>query len=168
MAGVEKKRYVNGLVLGKFMPPHIGHEYLIENALSSCEKLTILVYSLPSHPIDGDTRASWMRELFPDARVLHVRDFIPIYAESDPRYWRMWAAQVKQNHPEHIDAIFSSEDYGYRLSEELGAEHVCVDKQRATFRISASEIRNDPLGHIYLVSSVARPYFRNKPKAKLI
>ncbi|MDE1874049.1 MAG: adenylyltransferase/cytidyltransferase family protein [Candidatus Micrarchaeota archaeon] len=154
----ERKRYGNGLVMGKFMPLHLGHEYLIDTALANCERLTIFVYSLPGQPIDGETRTGWVRERFPEARVIHVVDFEPVYQESDPRFWSMWAEQIRSNHKGQIDAIFSSEDYGERLARELGAEHVCVDRARAVYGVSGTEIRNDPTGKLAFVSPAARAY----------
>ncbi len=154
-----RTKYENGLVLGKFMPLHLGHEYVIKTALQNSKNLTVIVYSLPGQPIDGPTRQRWVRSRFPGARVIHVRDFSPVYPEWDDRYWKMWASQIKERHPEPIDALFTSETYGDRLAEELGATHVCVDRERRTFSISATEIRENPDRYIGLVSPVARPYF---------
>ena len=42
---------IKGLVVGKWMPFHRGHEALIEYAKSNCDKLFILVTALPDEPI---------------------------------------------------------------------------------------------------------------------
>ena len=59
-----------GFLLGKFLPPHQGHVFLAEFARRHCDSLTILVCSLARDPIPGALRFAWMRELFPDCRVI--------------------------------------------------------------------------------------------------
>ena len=43
----------HGFVLGKFMPPHLGHVHLCETARQLVDRLTILVCWLPDDPIPG-------------------------------------------------------------------------------------------------------------------
>ena len=40
-------RHSLGLVVGKFAPLHLGHEWLIEQSASHCEHLLLLSYSKP-------------------------------------------------------------------------------------------------------------------------
>ena len=42
-----------GVVVGRFAPIHIGHEYIINKALSKCEKVVIVVTA--SNKVDKDT-----------------------------------------------------------------------------------------------------------------
>ncbi|MGI4943021.1 MAG: adenylyltransferase/cytidyltransferase family protein, partial [Janthinobacterium lividum] len=35
--------YAHGLVLGKFMPAHLGHAHLIRFACAMCERVTVVV-----------------------------------------------------------------------------------------------------------------------------
>ena len=46
--------YKNGVIIGKFMPLHAGHRYLIETARAQVENLTVLVCSLENEPIPGN------------------------------------------------------------------------------------------------------------------
>ncbi len=48
-----EKKYKNGLTLGKYMPLHYGHMYLINTAAKGCDKLTVLACSIKSEPIPG-------------------------------------------------------------------------------------------------------------------
>ena len=66
-----------GLVLGKFLPPHAGHLYLIETALREVDHLTVLVCSLEREPIPGALRFHWMRELAPRPFFLTASMFNP-------------------------------------------------------------------------------------------
>jgi len=56
-----------GLVFGKFMPLHRGHQHLIDTALSQCDDLTIVVYdSDPAGdytPMPIELRLAWLRSL---------------------------------------------------------------------------------------------------------
>jgi cytidyltransferase-like protein len=77
VAGVESARFGHGLVFGKFMPPTEGHIYLADFARRSCDKLTIVVGSLPEEPIPGALRHQWMAEIFPSCTVLHLDKPMP-------------------------------------------------------------------------------------------
>src|SRR5262249_9084139 len=75
-----------GLVIGKFMPPHRGHQYLIEAARSRVERLTVLLFTKPGEPIPGDLRYAWMTRLFPDVPILLITDDGPVDFD-DPDIW---------------------------------------------------------------------------------
>lgn len=153
---------IRGLVLGKFMPPHKGHLHLIEQARTQCQELTVVVGTLASEPIDGRLRFRWMQELCSDCRVVHLTDENPQYPHEHPEFWSIWKASLQRMHPEPLDLLFTSEDYGDRLALELGATHVCVDPGRGTVPISATEIRHRPLSNYDFIPELIRPYFNKK------
>ena len=78
------------MVLGKFLPPHLGHVYLIEFAREYVDDLSVVVGTLRAEPIPGELRFLWMRELFPDVRVVHLTDENPQHPEEHPEFWRIW------------------------------------------------------------------------------
>ena len=135
----------SGLVLGKFLPPHAGHLHLVRAARAQVDRLTVLVCTLAREPIPGPLRAAWMRELCPDADVVHVDEELPQEPAEDPRFWERWVAAIRRVVPVGPDLVFTSEDYGDELAARLGARHVCVDRARAAVPISGTEIRRDPL-----------------------
>lgn len=159
-----EKRYGNGMIIGKFMPLHLGHEYLIRTGLEMCDHLTVLVSVLPGEPINGLLRFHWVKERFPKANVVYLEDFIPIYPRSDLRYWEMWTDHIRRHLDKKPDVVLSSEDYGDGLAKWLGAEHVCVDKAREEVGISGTQIRADPIGCIDYISPAARSYFVGEEK----
>ena len=67
-------RFGHGVVIGKFLPPHRGHRFLIETALSRCDRVTVIVCGKPVDPIPPDLRAAWLRELLPAAEVMLIDD----------------------------------------------------------------------------------------------
>src|SRR5690242_12083484 len=105
-----------GFLLGKFMPPHNGHVTLCDFAKSYCDGLTVLVCTRPSEPIDGNLRLAWMRELCPETRVVHYDREVPQEPSEHPDFWTIWRGIVRGVHPEPIDLVFASEDYGSRLA----------------------------------------------------
>lgn len=150
----------NGLVLGKFMPLHLGHKHLLDTAQANCDNLTIIVCSLSSEPIPGQLRYRWVRELYPTANVVHLKDDnIPQDPSEHIDFWNIWRKALKSFHPEPIDFVFTSETYGDRLALELEAKHHCVDLPRLTQPISGTQVRNDPITYWDYLTAQAKPYF---------
>lgn len=145
-----------GFVLGKFMPPHDGHVLLCEIAQARVDRLTILVCSLPDDPIEGTLRVAWMRELFPDCRVLHHDAVVPQAPEDHPDFWPIWRDIVRAAHPEPIDYVFASEAYGARLAGEVGARFHPVDPERVMAPVSGTAMRADPYGQWRFMSDPVR------------
>ncbi len=144
-----------GLVVGKFWPPHRGHQLLLETAAAQVAELLVLVYANPDDPRHAaPARAEWLRELYrgddfaqgprigatplrivglpaaaapPDAAADHThREFV-----------RQYLADLGQR----IDVVFSSEAYGPGFAEYLGATHVAVDNQRRQVATSGTHLR---------------------------
>lgn len=149
----------HGLVIGKFLPPHRGHLHLVQSAREQVDRLTVLVCSLASEPIDGALRHQWMRELAPDVNVVHCTDENPQYPHEHPDFWNIWIETIHRYVDEPIDVVFSSEDYGDELARRLRATHVPIDRARATFPISGTAVREAPMANWDFIPSVVRPYF---------
>lgn len=146
-----------GLVLGRFIPPHLGHQYLIDFAQSYVDELLLVVGTRPTDVIDGDLRLAWITEMAPRARVIHVNDENP--AETDPRYWHIWEQTLRAALPYIPDYIFASEDYGWKLAELLGMEYIPVNHPRTLVPISATQLRADPMRNWQYLPQVVRPYY---------
>src|SRR6185369_15949434 len=54
-----------GVVLGRFLPVHEGHRYLVEFARAHAEHVHIFARVAPDDPIPWEVRREWMLELFP-------------------------------------------------------------------------------------------------------
>jgi HTH-type transcriptional regulator, transcriptional repressor of NAD biosynthesis genes len=148
----------NGFVLGKFMPPHAGHMHLCETARQLVDRLTILVCWLPGDPVPGPLRLQWMKEMFPDCRVIGHDAVVPQAPEEHPDFWSIWRDIVKAAHPEPIDLVFAGEDYGLRLAEEVGARFTPV-APRLFPDLSGSAVRADPWAHWAHLPSAVRPHY---------
>ena len=148
----------HGFVLGKFMPPHLGHVHLCETARQLVDRLTILVCWLPDDPIPGPLRLQWMKGLFPDCRVLGHDGVVPLAPEESPDFWPVWRGIVRAAHPEPIDMVFAGEDYGLRLAEEVGAAFTPV-APRPFPGLSGTAVRADPWAHWDSLPPPVRSYY---------
>ena len=145
-----------GLIVGKFYPPHRGHKYLIDKALSRVEELTVIVCRRPGETPPADLRAAWLREIHPDVRFIVVDD------ELDADDSRVWAENSIRWIGFRPDLVFTSEDYGESFARHLGCGHVQVDKARAAVPVSGTLVRSDPLGCWEFLEPPVRAYYARR------
>lgn len=150
---------MNGVIIGRFMPPHNGHLYLIDFARHMVDRLYILVCTLSHEPIPGDLRYRWVRELAPTCETIHITEEIPEARRGASGATAIWARTVRDAVPAEISHVFASEDYGWDLAAELDARFVPVDPSRSNIPVSATQIRRDPYANWRFIPSVVRPYF---------
>ncbi|HUR54423.1 MAG TPA: AAA family ATPase, partial [Gemmataceae bacterium] len=148
-----------GMLLGKFLPPHLGHVFLGEFAARYVDRLSIVVGSIAREPIPGHLRFRWMRELFPFTNVIHLTDELPQEPAEHPDFWNLWRTALLRVLPAKPDFVFASEDYGWRLAEELGARFVPVNAARDAVPVSGTAIRTDPAANWEYIPRCVRPYF---------
>lgn len=150
------------MMLGKFLPPHLGHQYLGDFARHYVDELTILVCSIEAEPIPGHLRYGWMREMFPTCRVVHVTDENPQEPAEHPDFWEIWVATIRRVMPQGPDYVFASEDYGAELAARLGATFVPVDRGREMMPVSGTAVRREPLKNWRYLPEAVRPYFAKR------
>ena len=162
------KKYNDGLVLGKFMPPQNGHLYLIDTAASQCKTLHVMICSLEKEPIRGELRYLWLKEIYkkkPNVRIIWCRDENPQYPNEcttvDEFYNQYWVPTVYK-HIKKLDVVFTSEEYGDEFGKYLGVPHVMVDQPRSHYAVSGTAVRTDPYNNWKFIPRVVRPYFTKK------
>lgn len=139
-------RYSSGLVVGKFAPLHQGHQFLLEAAINECASVTVLVYANPDFPgMTSGTRAAWIRELYPQARVLVPRN--PPPNDADDWTQREFVKRFLEREGIKLDAVFTSEHYGQGFAAHLGVPHRLVDLERSRFPVSGTMVREDVHAH---------------------
>jgi len=146
----------NGIVIGKFYPPHLGHKYLINFARENVDKLTVIICHKTGQVITGESRATWIMEMVPGIETKVVAD---IYPADDSKAWAEYTLSILGYAP---DVVFTSEDYGSKYCEYMGAKHVLVDIERNTVPISASRIRVDPFSYWDYLDPPVRAYFARR------
>jgi HTH-type transcriptional repressor of NAD biosynthesis genes len=170
-----------GLVVGKFAPLHLGHEWLIEQAAQQCERLLILSYSNPEFAhCPPDTRRRWLATLFPahrsividaswlarecQSRQTSVRP-VPSNDSLDDEQQHFLAWLLKDVLQVAPDAFFCSESYGPRCAEVLTRQldypvkSLILDLHRRRVPISGTKIRANPHGQREWLSKEVRAAF---------
>lgn len=145
-----------GLVIGKFLPFHRGHEHLIETATRAVDELLVIVCSAVWHGIPVELRVRWIAESFPEVRVVVIDQEERGLGEDGTEAWAAATLDALGRRP---DVVFTSEDYGPGYAREMGAEHVMVDRDRAVVPVSGTEIRARPLAHLQLLSPQVRAHY---------
>lgn len=131
------KEFGLGVVIGKFLPPHRGHHFLIDTALARCSTVVVVICEKLHDPIPGYQRQAWLQEMHPAADVRVIDDR---YDENDSRVWAEntigWLGRAP-------DAVFTSEFYGDAYAGYMGSHHVMVDQPRLNVPCSGTAVRTD-------------------------
>jgi cytidyltransferase-like protein len=138
-----------GLIVGRFDPPHLGHSFLIGEAVAACDRLAVFVNSGPRDAVPGSLRTGWLADLHPDVAVVEVVHNLPTDF-GDEALWQQWIDLFRSRWPFEAgpDVVFSSDPYVEELAGRLGAESVVVDAGRVTVPISATMVRENPAAHL--------------------
>jgi HTH-type transcriptional repressor of NAD biosynthesis genes len=155
------ERFKEGVIIGKFMPIHAGHQHLIDTGKARVARLTVLVCSHYWEPIPGELRYNWVKEQNPDVNVVWISEELPSQPEQDPDFWNIWRRAILKYAPPP-DVIFSSEDYGNKLAEALGCVHVCVDPKREKYHISGEKVRSDPYSWWDFIPPPVQAYYAKR------
>lgn len=151
-----------GMVLGKFMPPHLGHQYLFRFARGMVERLYIVVEHIADEPIPSTLRHGWVSALNPDCEVLHLTTPMPQAPDEHPTFWDLWRGTLQGLLPEAPDLVFASEAYGARLAQELGARFVPADPARQIMPVSGTAVRADPYQHWRYLPGPVRAHYAKR------
>ncbi|MFT3699264.1 MAG: AAA family ATPase [Kofleriaceae bacterium] len=142
-----------GVVCGRFLPVHRGHQYVIDVARGSVDDVLVLVFASPRDPIAGEVRVRWLRELYPDIEVqLIERDTAVVDIGELVR-----AVALHRQDPPRF--FFASEPAYAAAAIALGAQFVPVDPARAVFPTSGTSLRADVLRHFDMLPAPVRPWF---------
>jgi HTH-type transcriptional regulator, transcriptional repressor of NAD biosynthesis genes len=158
-----------GLVVGKFSPLHLGHEWLIMQAGLQCQQLLILSYSNPEIArCQAPIRRQWFAARFPQHETYVIDDPwlqrkcqdlrtaprpLPDNGSSDTEQQHFLAWLLRDVLTRKPDAIFCSESYGATcakvLTRILGqpVQAVILDLDRNHVPVSATQIRQSPHKH---------------------
>jgi HTH-type transcriptional repressor of NAD biosynthesis genes len=153
---ISSNDYGLGVVIGKFLPPHRGHHFLVDTALARCGTVVVIICEKPSDPIPGKLRQAWLQEMHPGADVRLIDDR---YDENDSRVWAENTIRWLGRAP---DVVFTSEHYGDAYAGYMGCHHVMVDQARAAVPCSGTLVRTDPLAQWENLSAPARGWYAKR------
>ncbi|GAB16616.1 hypothetical protein GOEFS_008_00250 [Gordonia effusa NBRC 100432] len=138
-------RYRHGLIIGKFYPPHHGHDHLIRSALRVCDRVTVELIGSSGESIPLADRAAWLRESHPTIHLMTEIDDTPVDFDSASA-WDAHMRTIRRLLDAPVDAVFSSDAYGAELARRLDAAWVQVDPGRRANPISGTAVRDDLFG----------------------
>lgn len=172
------KDFRTGLVVGKFAPLHRGHQLVLDEAIRRCGELIILSYSVPGLAgCEPARRERWLTTLYPSARVVVLDDprlaewcrdtgrapvRLPANDDGDEVHRRLVGWLLREMLQVTVDAVFTSEAYGYGFAKQLGAmqgsaspvTHVEIDRPRIRHRVSGTAVRADIHANRHLLDPV--------------
>lgn len=128
---------MRGVVIGKFYPPHLGHNYLIDTALAGCDEVDVLVVDSPDYHLPAESRRQWLQAHHPRATVRIIPD---IGNDDDSEAWALHTIRFLGRIP---DAVYASMDYAVTWAAAMGCPHIEVDTPRVKIPISGTKIRED-------------------------
>ena len=145
-----------GFTIGKFAPLHKGHQSLIEKGLKENDEFYILINETEKSNIPLETRANWIKSLYPKAHI--------ILGKKPPKQYGMDEESIKIQ-TDYLKAIFkdipvtsfySCEEYGKYVARDLNVKNVKVEKK---VPISATIIRNNPKENIKYMNEIVYKSF---------
>lgn len=163
MSSMKRTEFQHALVIGKFYPPHLGHEYLIRTTAQHSATVTVLVLGASVESISIACRVAWLQNALqesPNVRVIGALDDVPVDYHDDA-IWQahvdtmkdaMDAVKIDTPGLGPVDAVFSSEPYGTRLASYFGARHVCLDQSRSLYPVSGTAVRANLPGQWHMLS----------------
>lgn len=135
----------SGFILGKFLPLHRGHQFLINSALARVDRLSIIVYDNKAFSIPLAIRLGWLHELYPQVTLIPLSDlYDKDFTASET--WHNHEQLLKSYLPSDVTHFFSSENHNYydHLAQYLKVQHVVIDKDRRQVPVSGTQILANP------------------------
>ena len=138
--------YAHGLVLGKFMPAHLGHAHLIRFACAMCERVTIVVDRVAGEWPSAGERAAALREDCSGlpVNIVALPEPTPQQPEDHPAFWTFWRDALVGACGGVPDALVCAVEYGVPLAEAVGCTLLPLDIAREAIPLCATAIRADP------------------------
>ena len=138
--------YEHGLVLGKFMPAHLGHAHLIRFACAMCERVTVVVDRVAGEWPSADRRAAALQQDCSGlpVTIVALSDPTPQQPEDHPTFWAFWRDTLMAACGGVPDALACAMEYGVPLAEALGCTLLPLDIAREAIPLCATAIRAGP------------------------
>lgn len=131
---------MNGLIIGRFQPFHLGHVAAVKFALETADSLSIGIgssnrFNEKRNPFTADER----KEMIVSSLGKDELDKIRIYYIPDVNDHDRWTYHVDEIVPEY-DVVFSNDDFTHDLFKKRGIKVVSVPLAKREV-LSGTEIR---------------------------
>ncbi|BBD62976.1 ATPase/kinase involved in NAD metabolism (plasmid) [Nostoc sp. HK-01] len=134
-----------GLTLGKYAPLHKGHQFVIETALAEMDEVLVMIYDCPEvTAVPLTVRAKWLQTLYPQIEVIEAWDGPTEIGDTFEIQKKHEEYILKKLESKKVTHFYCSEFYGEHVSIALGAVNRLIDKERQTFAVSGTKVRQKP------------------------
>lgn len=140
-----------GLIVGRFLPPHAGHQLLVGTASALADRIVLLLLVGEDDSVPADLREQWLRAMFPAAQI--ARCSKPALAD------RGWVRSIEQCIPGKIDLVFAGDDEEVALASSLGARYVQLDPHIQAVPVRSCDVRADPQAYWPFLPEPVRPHY---------
>lgn len=113
----------HGLVVGKFYPPHRGHQHLIQQAAGVCARVTVLVMAAGSETLPLEDRVAWLRASCADLPAVTVTEAGRDYTITKWRQARAAAATAGRPDPPLVELEWTRADFDAVAAEQTHREN---------------------------------------------
>lgn len=161
-----------GIVLLTALPPHIGHAQLINWASTfDIDSLYVLVCGKDTDPFPLSYRLSAISshvkflnsetEIFPLCVLHNLPDYPEQFHGSVSEFDQLWVKEIsKYVNLENDDILFASDTYGNRFANSLGIKFIPFDPNREMVKVSATQIRRNPIQNFKYILPTAQSVLR--------
>lgn len=142
------KPYESGAIVGKFLPPTIGHAAMIDFASRLCRRVRVVVDCVPYEDRSATERARWLSRHFAGRRNVQfvpLREPTPQEPHEHPDFWEVWR-DIMVGAGDNAQVLIASETYGEKLADVMGATFIPFDVGREGIDVSATRVRADAWG----------------------
>ena len=168
-----KKRI--GAFVGKFYPPHIGHAWVIDNAVKNLDEVYVIISkneirnddikeNQNFNKLNAELIKSWFEKHYENNPKVKVAIFDESGFKPYPEDRDIWAEKFKKEFPTVNVKIA---DEGYReYNEEYFPEYEFYPIERDVIPIHSTDIRNNLKANYDFLIDEAKEYFKNINKEK--
>ncbi len=156
--------FKKGLILGKFMPFHKGHQALIDFALTKASQIQVVIVEKVGETIPLQVRKEWIEGIYGSSvsgGTVQVSCFchdLPHDGRFLEKDMALWCQAIYRAFPD-VDVFISSEAYGEVLATHMGISHVQFEPARSSVPITATEIRENPQAYAAYLPDVVKSYY---------
>ncbi len=130
------KKYSVGLIVGRFQPFHLGHLYLLKEALTYAETIVVAIGSIEKHdaqnPLSFEVREHLLRQVLKkEGLEQRVRQIVPIQDYPSDEQWVRELEKVVGP----FQAVYGNNDWTNRVLQDAGYDAVVIpDVQRDQYQ----------------------------------
>lgn len=142
-----------GAFVGKFLPPHVGHESVVEKMIKECDECVVVVSDNPTKSkilcekanfpyFDSKQRLNWFEKHYKNTKKVHFAIIDESKIKNTKNFFQEYALLFWQSVPFEVNIKYGDESYR-ELNEKYfpSCKFVAIDRDR--INIHGTDIRKD-------------------------